>query len=280
MPEASSTAGLAFERWGRSLIRRSRASEAALVRAAQKGSEEAVAELLARHGSSAYRAVFLVTGEAAGAEDIAEEAFLSALRALPSFDMRRPLRPWLQRIVVNRAIDWSRARVLRYMHIGWPAAAVAVAFMSLTACGSRGGEGPGARPSTPPSTRVATREQRFLRREPDLGVACAKANSIACDRVGLAIWLKRAAARVTATINGQALRLHAGGLGGRGPTYWEGYRQHAGLLAGPLKVTPDRGRYFWQGSHPKDARVAITIERPYGSTDEASLSVPLRAGWG
>src|SRR4029079_560714 len=29
------------------------------------------------------------------------------------FDVRRPLGPWLHRIVVNRAIDWCRARALR-----------------------------------------------------------------------------------------------------------------------------------------------------------------------
>jgi RNA polymerase sigma-70 factor, ECF subfamily len=51
--------------------------------------------------------------DSAAAEDIAQEAFLSALRALPRFDRSRPLRPWLHRIVVNRAIDWARARRLR-----------------------------------------------------------------------------------------------------------------------------------------------------------------------
>jgi RNA polymerase sigma-70 factor, ECF subfamily len=90
-----------------------RMSEAALVRAAQRGSEDAVAQLFTRHWASAYRAAFLVTGDRAAAEDIAQEAFLSALRALPRFDRRRPLRPWLHRIVVNRAIDWARARRLR-----------------------------------------------------------------------------------------------------------------------------------------------------------------------
>jgi RNA polymerase sigma-70 factor (ECF subfamily) len=88
-------------------------SEAALVRAAQRGSEDAVAQLFTRHWGSAYRAAFLVTGDRAAAEDIAQEAFLAALRALPRFDLRRPLRPWLHRIVVNRAIDFSRARALR-----------------------------------------------------------------------------------------------------------------------------------------------------------------------
>jgi RNA polymerase sigma-70 factor (ECF subfamily) len=90
-----------------------RMSEAALVRAAQRGSEDAVAQLFTRHWPSAYRAAFLVTGDRAAAEDIAQEAFLAALRALPRFDLRRPLRPWLHRIVVNRAIDFSRARALR-----------------------------------------------------------------------------------------------------------------------------------------------------------------------
>ena len=60
-----------------------------------------------------YRAALLVTGDAAAAEDIAQEAFLAALRALERFDLQRPLRPWLHRIVVNRAIDFSRARALR-----------------------------------------------------------------------------------------------------------------------------------------------------------------------
>lgn len=84
-----------------------------MIRAAQEGSEDAVEELFARHWGQAYRAALLVTGDAAAAEDIAQEAFLSALRALPRFDVRRPLRPWLHRIVVNRAIDFSRARALR-----------------------------------------------------------------------------------------------------------------------------------------------------------------------
>jgi RNA polymerase sigma-70 factor (ECF subfamily) len=98
---------------GRALMRRGQLGEAALVRAAQRGSEEAVEELFARHWGAAYRAALLVTGDRAAAEDIAQEAFLAALRALPRFDLRRPLRPWLHRIVVNRAIDWSRARAHR-----------------------------------------------------------------------------------------------------------------------------------------------------------------------
>ena len=90
-----------------------RRSDAALVRAAQHGSSDAVDELFRRHWPAAHRAAWLVVHDAAAAEDIAQEAFLSALRALDRFDRRRPLGPWLHRIVVNRAIDWARARALR-----------------------------------------------------------------------------------------------------------------------------------------------------------------------
>jgi RNA polymerase sigma-70 factor (ECF subfamily) len=90
-----------------------RASDGALVRAAQRGSERAVEELFARHWPDAYRTALLIAHDREAAEDIAQEAFVAALRALPRFDRSRPLRPWLHRIVVNRAIDWARSRRLR-----------------------------------------------------------------------------------------------------------------------------------------------------------------------
>jgi RNA polymerase sigma-70 factor, ECF subfamily len=112
--ELSVQDAIAAPRIGR-VVRRplSRRPDAALVRAAQRGSVEAVDELFRRHWPSAHRAAFLVVHDAAAAEDIAQEAFLAALRALDRFDRRRPLGPWLHRIVVNRAIDWTRARTLR-----------------------------------------------------------------------------------------------------------------------------------------------------------------------
>jgi RNA polymerase sigma-70 factor (ECF subfamily) len=91
----------------------SRASESALVRAAQRGSAEAFAELFRRHWPRAHRAAWLVVHDATAAEDVAQEAFLAAVRSLDRFDRRRPFGPWLHRIVVNRAIDYARARELR-----------------------------------------------------------------------------------------------------------------------------------------------------------------------
>jgi RNA polymerase sigma-70 factor (ECF subfamily) len=87
--------------------------ERALVRDAARGSEEALAELFRATWPGAYRAAFLIVQDHSAAEDIAQEALVAAVRNLHRFDRRRPLRPWLHRIVVNRAIDWTRVRKLR-----------------------------------------------------------------------------------------------------------------------------------------------------------------------
>src|SRR5205823_7423220 len=87
--------------------------ERARVRGAQRGSASDLEALFRMHWPRALRAAYLVTHDAQAAEDIAQESFLAAIRALDSFDRRRPFGPWLHRIVVNRAIDWSRARKLR-----------------------------------------------------------------------------------------------------------------------------------------------------------------------
>jgi RNA polymerase sigma-70 factor (ECF subfamily) len=91
----------------------SRRDERAWIRGAQGGSASDLEALFRHHWPRAYRAAYLVVHDSAAAEDIAQEAFLAAVRALDTFDRRRPFGPWLHRIVVNRAIDWSRARALR-----------------------------------------------------------------------------------------------------------------------------------------------------------------------
>ncbi|MBA3734759.1 MAG: RNA polymerase sigma factor [Actinobacteria bacterium] len=91
----------------------SRGDERAWIRGAQSGSVPDLEALFRHHWPRAYRAAYLVVHDAAAAEDIAQEAFLAAVRCLDRFDRRRPFGPWLHRIVVNRAIDWSRSRALR-----------------------------------------------------------------------------------------------------------------------------------------------------------------------
>jgi RNA polymerase sigma-70 factor (ECF subfamily) len=108
--------------------RRARAArdEATLIREARSGSADAVETLVRRHWDAAHRTAFLIVQDAAAAEDIAQEAMLAAVRAIDGFDRRRPFRPWLHRIVVNRSLDCLRARQRR-PEVGGEPAAVAVA---------------------------------------------------------------------------------------------------------------------------------------------------------
>ena len=139
---APSAAASAAPSLGRAAGARSLASsgERALVRAAQGGSAEAMEELFRRHWPRAHRAAWLVVHDAAAAEDVAQEAFLAAVRTLDRFDRRRPFGPWLHRIVVNRAIDHARAREVRREV---PADAVAEACAAVgPGEGVGSGEGP------------------------------------------------------------------------------------------------------------------------------------------
>src|SRR5947209_5891558 len=88
-------------------------SEQALIRGAAAGSEEDLEQLFRRFWPRAYRIAFLIAHDHAAAEDIAQEAFVQAIRRLDRFDRRRRFAPWLGAIVANRAIDWLRARTAR-----------------------------------------------------------------------------------------------------------------------------------------------------------------------
>ncbi len=100
-------------------IRRARPrSERALISGALRGSEVDMAALFKAHWPRAYRSAFLIVHDHAAAEDIAQEAFVQAIRHLDRFDRTRRFGPWLGAIVANRAIDWARARTAR-REAGW-----------------------------------------------------------------------------------------------------------------------------------------------------------------
>jgi RNA polymerase sigma-70 factor (ECF subfamily) len=105
---------------GRRRARRPR-SEQALIRGILAGSEADLETLFHRYWPRAYRTAFLIVHDHAAAEDIAQEAFLAAVRRLDRFDRQRRFGPWLGTIVANRAIDWVRARTARREAAGEPA---------------------------------------------------------------------------------------------------------------------------------------------------------------
>jgi RNA polymerase sigma-70 factor (ECF subfamily) len=84
-------------------------AEAELVSRARRGDGAAFGELVDAFSEVAFRTAYLVTGDAAEAEDAAQEAFVKAYRALDRFREGSPFRPWLLRIVGNTARNRRRS---------------------------------------------------------------------------------------------------------------------------------------------------------------------------
>lgn len=89
-------------------------TESELIDRARQGNAEAWETLVREHQQAVYRLAYLILGDAHEAEDVAQEAFIRAFRALDRFDSERPLRPWLLQITANAARNQRRA-ISRYL---------------------------------------------------------------------------------------------------------------------------------------------------------------------
>jgi RNA polymerase sigma-70 factor (ECF subfamily) len=87
--------------------------DAELARRAAAGDGEAFGALAERHGLAARRVARSVLGAGEDADDAVQNGLIAAWRALDRFDLRRPFRPWLMRIVANAALDLHRRRRVR-----------------------------------------------------------------------------------------------------------------------------------------------------------------------
>lgn len=77
--------------------------DAAFVERARNGDVDAYEALVRAYEEIAFRVAYQVTGNAADAEDAAQEAFVNAYYGLGRFRAGAPFRPWLLRIVANEA---------------------------------------------------------------------------------------------------------------------------------------------------------------------------------
>ena len=84
-------------------------TEIELVVRARKGSEAAWEALTREHQAAVFRLAYLLLGDADEAEDVAQDAFIRAYRALDRFDQNLPLRPWLLGITTNLARNRRRS---------------------------------------------------------------------------------------------------------------------------------------------------------------------------
>ena len=145
---------------------------------------------------------------------------------------------------------------------------------------------PGEREERPPA-RPAARAvpaHELLERPPYLGVSCRRPNGVLCDRVGLAVWLRRPALRVDAEIDGRRFALDDpkwSGAARRGRRRaFAGFLEPAGLTSrdGALAVRVRDGR--WEGDPPVSAPVRLWVTVAPDRVQGTGLPVELHAGWG
>jgi hypothetical protein len=167
-------------------------------------------------------------------------------------------------------------------------AAALVAGLIAVTIGSSGGEQSTRTTASPsqPGVGVASITSRapVFAQDPYMGVACDIPSSIACDRVGLAVWLRRPAI-VTATIAGAPLKLNDRAWSwvahdSRGVLYvYSGFLQPAGLTT-RLRVIPEANTSTWIGSNAPSPLVRFWIDYGPGDNVVTQQHVSLMAGWG
>ena len=84
-------------------------TEDELVERARRGDSAAFGTLVRDHQEIAFRTAYLITRNAADAEDAAQSALVKAFYALPRFRRGAPVRPWLLTIVANEARNRRRS---------------------------------------------------------------------------------------------------------------------------------------------------------------------------
>jgi RNA polymerase sigma-70 factor (ECF subfamily) len=82
-------------------------ADEALVALARSGHPEAFEELVRRHRDQVHRVAGRLLGDSHLAEDITQEAFMAAWRALPRFRADAQFSTWMHRIVTNTALNYA-----------------------------------------------------------------------------------------------------------------------------------------------------------------------------
>lgn len=90
-----------------------RQDELALAERCRQGDLGAFEELYRAHAGRLYSVAYRMVGNAADAEDLLQEIFLSAHRKLESFRGESALGTWLYRLAVNLCLDYLRSRTGR-----------------------------------------------------------------------------------------------------------------------------------------------------------------------
>ena len=74
------------------------------------GNEEAIEMLVREYEAGVFRLALSILGDPAEANEVMQETFLSALRALPTYEEKKSLKAWLYTIALNHSRSHLRKR--------------------------------------------------------------------------------------------------------------------------------------------------------------------------
>ena len=94
--------------------------DAELLQRIRNGDTDDFAEIVRRHQLRVFAILHRYERDAQKVEDLAQEAFVKAWRALEQFDGRAPFEHWISRITVRVALDHLRKEKRRRNEIGLP----------------------------------------------------------------------------------------------------------------------------------------------------------------
>jgi hypothetical protein len=171
--------------------------------------------------------------------------------------------------------DARRRQRRRRVALAVPAVAATIVAAMLAA------GGPARRAPAPPR-EIAVPARAALPVPPFLGVACLTPNSIACDRVGVYVKLRRPAVSVRAELNGYFVPL---GDPSWSPPAHNGYRKaFAGFLApaGLRQMIPKAARPHdrWTGRQAPSPVLLLHIDYGNGRRALVRTRAQLGPGWG
>lgn len=89
-------------------VGREQTSDAELIRRSQKGDREAFGQLVRRYQKRVYRLCRRYGGSHDVADDLTQEAFIKAYRAIGRFDRKYTFWSWISTIATNNALNYLR----------------------------------------------------------------------------------------------------------------------------------------------------------------------------
>ena len=84
--------------------------ERALITKSLQGDREAFGILIERYADTVLTVATRMVGNGADAQDLAQDTFLKAYTALPSFRQESKFSTWLYQIAMNKCRDWLRSK--------------------------------------------------------------------------------------------------------------------------------------------------------------------------